>query len=342
MERGIYKVMAKMGISTLQSYKGAQIFEAVGLSEEVIDQCFKGTASRIGGVTFQVLAQEAFDRHALTFQDRECDNLVLRNPGIFHWRQGGEKHINDPLSIGNLQEAVKTNNKSAYEKFSESAMASVRGCALRGQFEVVLSDAPIDISEVEPAAEIVKRFATGAMSFGSISAEAHTTLAIAMNRIGAKSNTGEGGENADRYLDQDPMFNKRSAIKQVASGRFGVTISYLANADDLQIKMAQGAKPGEGGELPGYKVTKDIAETRHSVPLVGLISPPPHHDIYSIEDLAELIYDLKCANPEARISVKLVSEVGVGVVASGVAKVKQIHFLAAFDWNSKRLLQNFR
>jgi glutamate synthase (NADPH/NADH) len=321
METGISKVMAKMGISTLQSYKGAQIFEAVGLAEEVIEKCFRGTASRIGGVTFKVLAAEAFERHALTYQDRESDNLVLRNPGQYHWRSGGEKHINDPVSIGNLQEAVKNNSKTAYEKYVESAMESVRGCALRGQLDLVYTDVPIDIAEVEPAAEIVKRFATGAMSFGSISHEAHTTLAVAMNRIGAKSNTGEGGENPERYLDQDAMFNKRSAIKQIASGRFGVTISYLANADDLQIKMAQGAKPGEGGELPGYKVTKDIAETRHSVPLVGLISPPPHHDIYSIEDLAELIYDLKCANPDARISVKLVSEVGVGVVASGVAKV---------------------
>ncbi|ODN06304.1 Glutamate synthase [NADH], amyloplastic [Orchesella cincta] len=326
-ETGIAKVMAKMGISTLQSYKGAQIFEAVGLASEVVDKCFKGTASRIGGVTFKVLAEEAFDRHALTYQERECDNLVLRNPGQYHWRAGGERHVNDPVSIGNLQEAVKNNSKSAYEKYVESAMESVQACTLRGQLQLSFNDAPIDINEVEPAAEIVKRFATGAMSFGSISMEAHSTLAIAMNRIGAKSNTGEGGENPDRYLDQDAMFNKRSAIKQVASGRFGVTISYLANADDLQIKMAQGAKPGEGGELPGYKVTKDIADTRHSVPLVGLISPPPHHDIYSIEDLAELIYDLKCANPEARISVKLVSEVGVGVVASGVAKGKAEHIV---------------
>lgn len=200
-------------------------------------------------------------------------------------------------------------------------METMSSCTLRGQLELVAADSPIDLSEVESAASIVKRFATGAMSFGSISLEAHTTLAVAMNRLGAKSNTGEGGENPDRYLDQDPEFNKRSSIKQVASGRFGVTIGYLANADDLQIKMAQGAKPGEGGELPGHKVSVDIAATRHSIPGVGLISPPPHHDIYSIEDLAELIYDLKCANPVARISVKLVSEVGVGVVAAGVAKV---------------------
>ncbi|XP_018895699.1 uncharacterized protein [Bemisia tabaci] len=327
MERGIAKVMAKMGISTLQSYKGAQIFEAVGLSDEVIDKCFRGTHSRIGGVTFEVLAQEAYDRHFLSYSERTTDMLVLRNPGTFHWRSGGEKHINDPLSIANLQEASVSNSKNAYAKFCESTMESVRACTIRGQLELVVNDSPIDLAEVEPAKEIVKRFATGAMSFGSISLEAHQTLAVAMNKLGGKSNTGEGGENADRYLNQDPDYNRRSAIKQVASGRFGVTSSYLAHADDLQIKMAQGAKPGEGGELPGYKVTKDIAATRHSVPGVGLISPPPHHDIYSIEDLAELIYDLKCANPNARISVKLVSEVGVGVVASGVAKGKAEHIV---------------
>lgn len=325
MERGLSKVMAKMGISTLQSYKGAQIFEAVGIAEEIINKCFKGTASRIGGVTFDIVSNEVLDRHALSYGDRECDTLILRNPGFYHWRSGGEKHINDPVSIANLQDAARSNNKSQYDKFKESTIESVKDCTLRGQLEFVTLDKSIDISEVESAADIVKRFATGAMSFGSISIEAHTTLAIAMNRVGGKSNTGEGGENADRYINQDPENNKRSAIKQVASGRFGVTASYLANADELQIKMAQGAKPGEGGELPGYKVSDDIAKTRHSVPGVGLISPPPHHDIYSIEDLAELIYDLKCSNPSARISVKLVSEVGVGVVASGVAKGKAEH-----------------
>ncbi|KAG6463019.1 hypothetical protein O3G_MSEX013607 [Manduca sexta] len=260
------------------------------------------------------------------------------NPGNYHWRAGGEKHINDPMSIANLQEAASNNSKSAYDRFRESALESVRACTLRGQLELVKLDEPIPLSEVEPAAEIVKRFATGAMSFGSISLEAHTTLAIAMNRIGGKSNTGEGGENADRYLNQDPEFSKRSAIKQVASGRFGVTASYLAHADDLQIKMAQGGQARRGAAscqfsksnnslIIGYKVTEDIAHTRCSVPGVGLISPPPHHDIYSIEDLAELIYDLKCANPRARISVKLVSEVGVGVVASGVAKGKAEHIV---------------
>ncbi|XP_058809290.1 uncharacterized protein LOC131674568 [Phymastichus coffea] len=325
MERGIAKVMAKMGISTLQSYKGAQIFEAVGLSDEVIEKCFRGTHSRIGGVNFDTLAREGFARHRMTYWDDSFDTVVINNPGVYHWRAGGEKHINDPRSIASLQEYVNSKSWSAYETYRKTSMEVVQACTLRGQLEFVKDCTPVDVSLVEPAAEIVKRFATGAMSFGSISLEAHQTLAIAMNRIGGKSNTGEGGENADRYLNQDPQFNRRSAIKQVASGRFGVTASYLANADDLQIKMAQGAKPGEGGELPGYKVTADIASTRHSVPGVGLISPPPHHDIYSIEDLAELIYDLKCANPNARISVKLVSEVGVGVVASGVAKGKGEH-----------------
>ncbi|KAJ0179692.1 hypothetical protein K1T71_004283 [Dendrolimus kikuchii] len=326
IETGLAKVMAKMGISTLQSYKSAQIFEAVGLNEDVIDKCFRGTQSRIGGVNFEVLSKETFDRHGLTYGDN-TDTLVLRNPGVYYWRAGGEKHVNDPMSIANLQEAALNKSGSAYDRYKESSLESIRACTLRGKLELVKLDEPIPLSEVEPASEIVKRFATGAMSFGSISLEAHTTLAIAMNRIGGKSNTGEGGENADRYLNQDPDFNMRSAIKQVASGRFGVTASYLAHADDLQIKMAQGAKPGEGGELPGYKVTEDIAKTRCSVPGVGLISPPPHHDIYSIEDLAELIYDLKCANPKARISVKLVSEVGVGVVASGVAKGKAEHIV---------------
>ncbi|XP_058465690.1 uncharacterized protein LOC131439095 [Malaya genurostris] len=327
VETGILKVMAKMGISTLQSYKGAQIFEAVGIGADVIDCCFRGTQSRIGGVNLQVLAAEGLQRHNMVYGTNNADIKILRNPGQFHWRAGGEGHINEPAAIAALQEAAVNENKGAYAQFRDTTMKSVEKCALRGQLEFVRGRPKVDISEVEPASEIVKRFATGAMSFGSISLEAHTTLAITMNRIGGKSNTGEGGENADRYLNQDPNHNKRSAIKQVASGRFGVTAAYIANADDLQIKMAQGAKPGEGGELPGYKVTTDIAKTRHSVAGVGLISPPPHHDIYSIEDLAELIYDLKCANPRARISVKLVSEVGVGVVASGVAKGKAEHIV---------------
>ncbi|TRY70669.1 hypothetical protein TCAL_09685 [Tigriopus californicus] len=329
VDRGISKVMAKMGISTMQSYKAAQIFEAVGLADDVINRCFKGTASRIGGVNFRILAQESLIRHKLAFGHNECDARILRDPGFLHYRSGGEKHINDPNSVALLQEATKHENQAAYQKYVDAAVESIRDCTIRGQFELNFPDPDkaIPVDDVEPASEIVKRFATGAMSFGSISYEAHSTLAVAMNKMGGKSNTGEGGENSDRYLNQDPEYNMRSAIKQVASGRFGVTASYLSHADELQIKMAQGAKPGEGGELPGFKVTIDIAKTRHSVPGVGLISPPPHHDIYSIEDLAQLIYDLKCANPSARISVKLVSEVGVGVVASGVAKGKSEHIL---------------
>lgn len=323
--RGISKVMAKMGISTLHSYKGAQIFEAVGLHKDVIDLCFDGTASRIGGSTFKELASETFNRHVLAYSERDCDNQITMNPGFYHWRDGGEKHMNDPMSVANLQDAAKNNSSEAYNRFKESSWESTKKCTLRGQLDFIFGNNPIDVSDVEEAKEIVKRFCTGAMSFGSLSLEAHTTLAIAMNRAGGKSNTGEGGEDAHRYLNEDPMFNKRSKIKQVASGRFGVTSSYLSHADELQIKMAQGAKPGEGGELPGHKVSKEIAKTRHSIPGVGLISPPPHHDIYSIEDLAELIYDLKSANPEARISVKLVSEVGVGIVAAGVAKGKAEH-----------------
>ncbi|KAL5009527.1 hypothetical protein ScPMuIL_011832 [Solemya velum] len=323
--RGISKVMAKMGISTLHSYKGAQIFEAVGLHKEVMDLCFEGSPSRIGGVTFKELAEETLNRHRLAFGSRSGDNLLVLNPGNYHWRDGGEKHMNHPLTIGNLQDAAKNNNKNAYAAFSENAWNQSRNCTLRGQLELVNCPDPVSLSEVEEAALIVRRFVTGAMSFGSLSIEAHTTLAIAMNRAGGKSNTGEGGENAERYLNEDPQFNRCSKIKQVASGRFGVTSSYLSHAEELQIKMAQGAKPGEGGELPGHKVSKEIATTRHSIPGVGLISPPPHHDIYSIEDLAELIYDLKCGNPNARISVKLVSEAGVGIVASGVAKGKAEH-----------------
>ncbi|CAD5117336.1 DgyrCDS6121 [Dimorphilus gyrociliatus] len=327
IERGMAKVMAKMGISTLQSYKSAQIFEAVGLSKEVIDKCFKNTASRLEGTDFTVLAQEALNRHNFAFAERDCDNKIIPNPGFYHWRKGGEKHMNDPINIANLQDAARRNNKEAYQKFTESVSEALRHCTLRGQLEFRTVEKKVNIENVESAANIVRRFATGAMSFGSISWETHTTLAKAMNKIKAKSNTGEGGEKSERYLNQDSNNNTRSAIKQVASGRFGVTSSYLAHADELQIKMAQGAKPGEGGELPGYKVTEDIASTRNSIPGVGLISPPPHHDIYSIEDLAQLIYDLKSANPRARMSVKLVSEVGVGVVAAGVAKCKAEHIV---------------
>ncbi|KAE9555855.1 hypothetical protein FO519_000940 [Halicephalobus sp. NKZ332] len=335
IERGIFKVMAKMGISTLHSYKGAQIFEIVGLAQEVVDKCFTNSVSRLGGANFDILAQEAMRRHRAAFPAPDAegekyiygDSRVLVSPGIYHWRAGGEKHINEPVNIAKLQAAARLNDKKSYQEFSQASNLAQRLCSLRGQLEIKTNSLiQIPLEEVEPASEIVKRFVTGAMSFGSISWETHTTLAIAMNRIGAKSNTGEGGEKPERYRKNQPKDNNiRSAIKQVASARFGVTSSYLANADELQIKMAQGAKPGEGGELPGHKVTKEIAATRKSTPGVGLISPPPHHDIYSIEDLAQLIYDLKCANPRARVSVKLVSEAGVGIVAAGVAKGNADH-----------------
>ncbi|MCA9085232.1 MAG: glutamate synthase large subunit [Planctomycetaceae bacterium] len=318
---GMLKVMAKMGISTLASYKGAQIFEAVGLANEVIDLCFAGTASRIKGVGFDILAQEALMRHHLGYpENADSISHELPNPGLFHWRRTGEKHAWNPHTIGRIQQAARTGDKNAYKDFSNLVNSeTTRACHLRGLLKFK-AGTPVPLEEVESAKEIVKRFCTGAMSFGSISAEAHESLAIAMNRIGGKSNTGEGGEQYSRFTPDDNGDLRRSAIKQVASGRFGVTSWYLTNSDEIQIKIAQGAKPGEGGELPGHKVDKTIAATRLSTRGVGLISPPPHHDIYSIEDLAQLIYDLKNANRTARISVKLVSEVGVGTIASGVAK----------------------
>jgi glutamate synthase (NADPH/NADH) large chain len=332
--KGMLKVMSKMGISTLQSYKGAQIFEAVGLDEDVINRCFVGTASRIKGINFTVLAKESLRRHEIGFPTRAEQRLpVLPNFGEFHWRAEGERHMWDPTSIADLQMAARENSADAYHRFSKHANEdATRKCALRGllKFKTGVQKA-IPISEVEPAKEIVKRFCTGAMSFGSISAEAHETLAIAMNRMGGKSNTGEGGEDPERFQPLPNGDSKRSAIKQVASGRFGVTINYLTNADELQIKMAQGAKPGEGGELPGHKVDDYIARIRYSTPGVGLISPPPHHDIYSIEDLKQLIHDLKNSNPQARVSVKLVSEVGVGTIAAGVAKAHADHILISGD-----------
>jgi len=329
--KGMLKVMAKMGISTLQSYKSAQIFEAVGLADEIIERCFVGTASRVQGVSFEVLFEEMKVRHELGYPVRN-ENLipVLPNPGDFHWRRGGDTHMWDPETITNLQVASRTNNQDAYRAFARHANeVSTRNATFRGLLDFKVTDAGIDIAEVEPAADIVKRFCTGAMSFGSISAESHEALAIAMNRLGGKSNTGEGGEDPERFKTMPNGDSKRSAIKQVASGRFGVTIWYLANADELQIKIVQGAKPGEGGELPGTKVDNIIAKTRHSTPGVGLISPPPHHDIYSIEDIAQLIHDLKNANPNARISVKLGSEIGVGTIAAGVTKAKTDHLVIA-------------
>ncbi|KAK3076847.1 glutamate synthase [NADH], partial [Coniosporium uncinatum] len=326
---GILKVMSKMGISTLQSYKGAQIFEALGIDDTVVDRCFTGTATRIKGMTFELIAQDAYALHEKGYPSRSIVEIPgLAETGEYHWRDGGEPHVNDPTSIANIQDAVRTKNDKSYEAYSKSEYEQIKNCTLRGLLDFTFDErAPVPIDQVEPWTEIVRRFVTGAMSYGSISMESHSTLAVAMNRLGAKSNTGEGGEDPERSLRLDSGDTMRSAIKQIASGRFGVTSNYLADSDELQIKMAQGAKPGEGGELPGHKVSGPIAKTRHSTPGVGLISPPPHHDIYSIEDLKQLIYDLKCSNPRARVSVKLVSETGVGIVASGVAKAKADHIL---------------
>lgn len=329
--KGMLKVMAKMGISTLQSYKGAQIFEALGLREDVIGRCFVGTASRIQGVDLSTLASEMLRRHELGYPSQLGDRQeILPNAGEFHWRAEGERHAWNPTSISNLQLASRTNSREAYQQFADNVNHDARArCTLRGllRFKSGAAGGPIPLEEVQPASEIVKRFCTGAMSFGSISAKAHESLAIAMNQLGGKSNTGEGGEDPERFKPLPNGQSRRSAIKQVASGRFGVTAWYLTNADEIQIKISQGAKPGEGGELPGRKVDQKIARIRYSTPGVGLISPPPHHDIYSIEDLSQLIHDLKNANPSARISVKLVSEVGVGTVAAGVSKAHADHIL---------------
>ena len=324
--KGIMKVMSKMGISTYQSYCGAQIFDAVGLSSSFVDKYFTGTATTIEGADVNAIAQEAVARHRNAYGDNPIYADQLDVGGDYAYRLRGEDHAWTPESVGSLQHAVRGNSLDQYRVFAASINdQSKRLLTIRGLMDLKFADTAIPLDEVEPASEIVKRFATGAMSFGSISREAHTTLAIAMNRIGGRSNTGEGGEESDRYKRMANGDSMRSAIKQVASGRFGVTIEYLVNADDIQIKMAQGAKPGEGGQLPGHKVDKNIARVRHSTPGVGLISPPPHHDIYSIEDLAQLIHDLKNANPKARISVKLVSEVGVGTVAAGVSKARADH-----------------
>jgi glutamate synthase (ferredoxin) len=321
LNKGILKVISKMGISTIQSYCGAQIFEAVGLSREFVEKYFTWTASRIGGVGLEVIAEEAIRRHRLAFPDRLVTKPELPWGGEYQWRRDGEYHLFNPETVFKLQHATRSGQYTIFKEYTRLVDdQSENLCTLRGLFEFKFAEQPIPLEEVEPVESIVKRFATGAMSYGSISQEAHETLAIAMNRIGGRSNTGEGGEDPARY-QRDPNGDwRRSAVKQVASGRFGVTSEYLVNATDLQIKMAQGSKPGEGGQLPGQKVYPWIAKVRHSTPGVGLISPPPHHDIYSIEDLAQLIYDLKNSNPTARIHVKLVSEVGVGTVAAGVAK----------------------
>jgi glutamate synthase (NADPH/NADH) large chain len=320
-DKGILKTMAKMGISTLQSYRGAQIFEAVGLDRDLVERCFSGTASRVSGVGYDVLAREAALRHARAFPGEAFSYPELDPGGLYQWRARGERHTFNPTSVSRLQHAVRQDSHATYEEFSAAANGEAeRLCTLRGLLRFKWAEEPIPLDEVEPAAEIVKRFCTGAMSYGSISLEAHSTLAIAMNRLGGKSNTGEGGEDPARVTPDPNGDLRRSAIKQVASGRFGVTSWYLVNSDEMQIKIAQGAKPGEGGELPGHKVDETIARTRYSTPGVGLISPPPHHDIYSIEDLAQLIYDLKNANRHARVSVKLVAETGVGTIAAGVSK----------------------
>ena len=320
-DKGLLKTFSKMGISTLQSYQGAQIFEAIGLNKSLVDRYFTGTASRIEGVGIEVLAREALMKHEFAMRPLTESETELRVGGEYQYRVDGERHLLNPVTVSKLQHAVRDGKFATYEEFAKIIDKQNHDfLMLRGMFDFKPTEPPVPLEEVEPASEIVKRFATGAMSFGSISKEAHETLAIAMNRIGGKSNTGEGGEDDSRFRPDPNGDLRRSSIKQVASARFGVTINYLVNSDDLQIKISQGAKPGEGGQLPGHKVDSEIARVRHSIPGVGLVSPPPHHDIYSIEDLAQLIHDLKNANPKARISVKLVAEAGVGTVAAGVAK----------------------
>jgi glutamate synthase (ferredoxin) len=318
--KGVIKVASKMGISSLQSYRGAQVFEALGLRQDVIDEYLSWTPSRVGGIGTDVIAQEVLMRHQAAFPERPLERHALPSGGQYQWRSEGEAHLFTPESIHRLQKAVRTGSYKTFKAYSQLVNDQAANlCTLRGLLEFKAGDA-IPLEEVEPAEDIMKRFKTGAMSYGSISKEAHETLAIAMNRIGGKSNTGEGGEDPERFVPLPNGDSRNSAIKQVASGRFGVTSEYLVSAKELQIKMAQGAKPGEGGQLPGTKVYPWVAKTRHTTAGVGLISPPPHHDIYSIEDLAELIHDLKNANRDARVSVKLVAEVGVGTIAAGVAK----------------------
>jgi glutamate synthase (NADPH/NADH) large chain len=334
IKKGVVKVMSKMGISTIQSYRGAQIFEAIGLSKEFVDRYFEKTASRIGGVGLEEIARETLSHHRLAYNQREAGPTILEEGGQYQWRRDGEYHLFNPETVFRLQHATQAGRYDIFKKYTSLVdEQNERLCTLRGLFRFKFEGrTPIPIEEVEPIEAILKRFASGAMSYGSISGEAHETLAIAMNRLGGRSNTGEGGEDSSRFTPLPNGDSKRSSIKQVASGRFGVTSEYLVNADEIQIKMAQGAKPGEGGQLPGHKVYPWIAKVRHSTPGVGLISPPPHHDIYSIEDLAQLIHDLKNANPRARISVKLVAEVGVGTVAAGVAKAhSDVVLISGFD-----------
>ncbi|NND79542.1 MAG: glutamate synthase large subunit, partial [Maribacter sp.] len=331
--KGILKVMNKIGISTLNSYRGSQLFECIGISTKVVDKYFPNTPTRIQGIGLYEIEKEIAKRHQKAYAKKEiAANLDLEIGGEYRWRREGEKHMFNPLSIAKLQKAVRGNEPETYKEFAEMVNEQSKNLmTIRGLFEFSNYD-PIPLEEVEPWTEIVKRFKTGAMSYGSISKEAHENLAVAMNRIGGKSNSGEGGEDAERFYKNQSGDWRNSAIKQVASGRFGVTSNYLTNAKEIQIKMAQGAKPGEGGQLPGPKVNPAIAKTRNSTPYVGLISPPPHHDIYSIEDLSQLIFDLKSANRKARINVKLVSEVGVGTVAAGVSKAKaDVVLISGFD-----------
>ena len=321
VNKGIVKVISKMGISTIQSYHGAQVFEAIGLSQDFVDEYFTGTPTRLGGIGIDVVAKEVRLRHFWAYPTRPVVHTTLGTGGHYQYRADGEPHLFNPETIHYLQAACRTGDYKLYKRYSEQINHQGKHpITLRALMDFRPQPKPVPLDEVEPVEAILKRFKTGAMSYGSISQEAHEALAVAMNRIGGKSNTGEGGEDPSRYLPTESGDSKNSAIKQVASGRFGVTSHYLVHAREIQIKMAQGAKPGEGGQLPGSKVYPWIAKVRHATPGVGLISPPPHHDIYSIEDLAELIHDLKNANADARISVKLVSEVGVGTIAAGVAK----------------------
>ncbi|MBN1143182.1 MAG: glutamate synthase large subunit [Bacteroidales bacterium] len=320
IDKGLMKVMSKMGISTLRSYHGAQIFEAIGLAKDVAHTYFTGTDSRIGGIGLDEIAQEALMQHQMAYSPGNQESLAPATQGVYHYRKNGEQHAWNPETIGLLQWATRTNDYTKFKEFTSMVdQENRKPLFIRGCINLKKGN-PVSLEEVEPVESIMKRFVTGAMSFGSISKEAHEAMAIAMNAIGGRSNTGEGGEDAERFLPRPDGTNARSAIKQVASGRFGVTTNYLINADEIQIKVAQGAKPGEGGQLPGHKIDSIIARLRHSTPGITLISPPPHHDIYSIEDLAQLIFDLKCTNPRARITVKLVSEKGVGTIAAGVAK----------------------
>ena len=323
LNKGILKVMSKMGISTIQSYRGAQIFEAIGLKRDFVKKYFTRTASRIGGIGIDVVAEETLRRLKSAFPDRPAGSLELEGGGDIQWRRDGEFHLFNPETVFKLQHATMSGRYEIFKEYAEKVDSQNRHLAtLRGLLDFRWAESAVPLEEVEPVEAILKRFSTGGMSYGALSAEAHEVLAVALNRIGGKSNSGEGGEDSDRYVPDSNGDLRRSAVHQVASGRFGVTSDYLVNCTDLQIKMAQGAKPGEGGQLPGHKVYPWIARTRHSTPGVGLISPPPHHDIYSIEDLAQLIYDLKNANPRANVHVKLVSEVGVGTVAAGVAKAR--------------------